>query len=231
MNKDYILQQKKLVKKIEVSFERGAQKSTIVEMQTDYANEDQICLTSVVFIPENISQKITKDIVRPLQKIDPAQYYYPPASMHLTVKNVRVINNPPSFSEEDMMKVDKLFSELIPTFPKFEFSVEDVIIWPTSIFVMAYCDEVLRTLVTTLDKGLKEIGVPDDKKYVSDSIYFGNITVCRFTQKPSEEFLKAARGLRNYNVGKMDAKEVNLITCNVVCPPKTRKIIGEYHLR
>jgi len=228
---DYFSQQKSLVREIESSLLKGIQKATTVKMQKDYANDDQICLTSSVFVPENISQKITEDIVRPLQKIDYAQYYYPADSMHLTIKNVRVIKNPPSFSEEDMLKVDKLFTELIPKFPKFEFSVEDVVLWPTSIAVIAYCDETLQELVTALDKGLKEIGVPDDKKYASDSVYFGNITICRFIQNPSEELLEATKKLRNRKIGKMNIEKINLITCNAVYHPSSRRIIGEYKLK
>jgi|SRR3989339_678378 len=231
MTNDYFSQQKHLVKEIETSLLKGVRKASTVEMQKDYTNDDQICLTSVVFVPKNISQKITEDIVRPLQKIDSDQYYYPLDSMHLTIKNVRVIKNPPSFNEEDIRKVDKLFSELIPKFPKFEFSIEDVILWPTSIAVMGYCGKTLQKLVTALDEGLKEIGVPDNKKYISDSVYFGNITLCRFTKKPNEQFMEEAGKFRNYKIGKMKVEKISLISCNAVCHPSSRKIIGEYELR
>ena len=231
MKTDYFSQQKYLVKEIENSLSKGMRKATTIEMQKDYANDDQICLTSVVFVPKNISQKIAEDIIGPLQKIDPAQYYYSSDSMHLTIKNVRVIKNPPSFNEEDIRKVDKLFSELIPKFPKFEFSIEDVILWPTSIAVMGYCDETLQKLVTALDKGLREIEVPDDKKYASNSVYFGNITICRFAQNPKEESLEAVKKLRDHKIGNMIIEKINLITCNAVCHPSSRKIIGEYKLK
>jgi 2'-5' RNA ligase len=231
MVNDYFSQQKSLVKDVEASLIKGVRKATAVEMQKDYANDDQICLTSVVFVPKNISQKISKDIVGLLEKNDPAQYYYSSDSMHLTVKNVRVIKKPPSFSEEDISKVDKLFSELFPQFPKFEFSIEDIILWPTSISVMAYCNDTLQELVNALDNGLKEIGMTDDKKYASDAVYFGNITICRFTQNPKEELLETVKKLRNHKIGKMMVEKISLVTCNAVCYPGSRKIIGEYELK
>ncbi len=231
MANDYFSKQKSLVKEAEESWLKGAWKATTVDLQKDYVNDEQICLTSVVFVPENISRKITEEIIAPLRKIDPTQYFYPPESMHLTIKNVRVIKNPPTFGEEDARKVDKLFSELIPKFPKFEFSVEDVVRWPTSIAVAAYCDDTLQELVSALDEGLKKIGVPDDKKYASDSVYFGSITICRFTQDPNEAFFETLKSFRNRKVGKLKVEKISLIACNAVCHPSSRKIIGEYELK
>ncbi|MDD5489417.1 MAG: hypothetical protein PHP25_01905 [Candidatus Moranbacteria bacterium] len=224
-------QQKKLIVEYEQSISKGNIKSTFVAMQKDYANDGQICLTSVVFVPENISDKINKEVIEPLRHYDPDQYFYPVESLHLTIKNIRTINNPPLFDAKDIEKVDKLFSEIIPQFSKFNFAVEDVVIFPTSMSVAAFSDRILWDLVSSLDKGLKEIGVPDNKKYTSNSVYFGNITLCRFTKKPNDKFVKEARKFRNYKIGKMKVEKINLITCNAVCYPKSLKIISEYKLR
>lgn len=200
-------------------------------MQKDHAKDKQRCLTSVSFVPENISNKIIREVIEPLQQYDPNHYFYLTESMHLTLKNIRTVNNPPLFDAKDIKKVDKLFSEIIPQFPKFDFTVEDVVIFPTSMSVTAFSDRILWDLVSSLDKGLKEIGVPDNKKYTSNSVYFGNITLCRFTKKPNEKFVKEARKFRNYKIGKMTIEKINLITCNAVCHPKSLKIINEYNLR
>ncbi len=200
-------------------------------MQKDYANDEQVCLTSVVFIPNDISSRIIKNVINPLKKIEPQHYFYPSESLHLTIKNIRTINKPRLFTDADIDKVDKLFNKIIPSCSVFEFKVEDIIIFPTSISVMVYCDETLQKLVLKLDQGLKETGVPDNKKYLSDTIFWGNITVCRFIENPKEKFITEVKKMRNLKFGKFKVEKVNLITCNAVCHPKSKKIIAEYQLR
>jgi len=196
MSNNYSSQQKDLVGQLEASFANNTDKSKVAEVleaQDDYVKDKRIFLTSVIFPPAEITAKITVEIIDKLRVIDPDQYFLPPESMHLTVKNIRTISDPPSFTAEDIVKVNKLFSELIPQYPSFEFQVEDVVLFPTSISVMAYSDDTLQKLVLALDQGLKEIGFPDNKKYFSNSIFWGNITLCRFTKNPSEKFVEEVK--------------------------------------
>ncbi|MBU0707305.1 hypothetical protein KKG41_02960 [Patescibacteria group bacterium] len=231
MNNDYLLQQKALVEELESSFARGDSKTTVVETQKDYANDDQICLTSIVFIPDEISSKVIQNISDPLKKIEPQQYFYPPGSMHLTIKNIRTISKPPLFTQKDVIKVNELFNIIIPKFSVIEFRVEDVLLFPTSISLMAYSNDDLQKLVLALDKGLNEIDLPDDKTLLSDSIFWGNITVCRFTEKPNENFVSKVKKMRNMKIGKLKVEKISLVTCNAVCHPGSRKVISEYELK
>lgn len=230
MSDNYLLQQKTLVNELEKAFTEGTFKSTVVDLQKDYVNDDKICLTSVVFIPTDVAEIIKEKIIEPLRLLEPSFYFFPPESLHLTIKNVRTINNPPLFNAADVEKVNALFSKIIPSFPSFDFAVEDVVLFPTSFSVMAYSNEILKDLVLSLDSGLKEIGVPDNKKYISDSVFWGNITICRYTQKPSQEFIEAVKKLRNLKLGRIQVDKINLIVSNVVLHPDSKKIIAEYNL-
>lgn|GEM_PF-434090 len=224
------IEQKQLVKEIKLFLAKGVVKSTVVEMQSEYEHDDQTCLTSLVFIPKNIAHKITKIIIEPLRQLEPKYYYYPAESMHLTIKSIRTIHKLPLFTENDAAKVDRLFKKIIPKFRNFSFQLEDLVKFPTSLSLMGYCNDTLQKLVKELDAGLKQIGVPDNKKYFSDEIFFGNITLCRFTHQPSEAFVKKVKELENIKIGKLVIDKINLIICNLVCHPKTRRIVGTYRL-
>lgn len=228
---EYSKLQKECVSELEKSFSSGGGKSTVVTMQKDYLNDKQICLTSVAFLPNNITREIIEKIIRPLKEIEPEHFYFPPESMHLTIKNVRTIHNPPLFDQADIDNVNELFSNIIPQFPSFEFKVEEVLAFPTSISVMAYSDDTLQKLVYSLDDGLKKIGVPDDKKYLSNSVFWGNITVCRLVKKPGDRFIEAIRKMRDMKIGQFKIKKINLITSNVVISPNSKTVIAEYNLR
>lgn len=231
MEKSYQKQQKELIDQLEKALANGVQRSTVVEMRSDYANDRHICLTSVVFVPDKISKKIISGITDRLKKIEPHHYFYPPESMHLTIKNLRTEGNPPLFTPQDAKKADELFKKIIPDYRVFEFNVEDVLTFPTSLAVMAYSGDAFHELVVELDNGLKKIGLPDNKKYFSNSVTWGNITVCRFTKKPGVKFLNAVKEMRDLQIGKFKVEEIKLIICNAACHPGSLQVIGEYDLK
>jgi len=178
-----------------------------------------------------MAQDIHRTLVEPLREVEPVHHYYSPDSMHITIKNVRAVHDPPSFTEEDIEKVNRLLGELIPRHRSVTFSLEEVIPFRTSVSLVGYCDHRLRDLVQALDAGLEEIGVPDNKHYVSDTVFFGNVTFCRFARPPSEAFLEAVENMKYAYRRELKAKVVHLITCNSVCHSASRKILYSYTLQ
>lgn len=232
MKNNYYLKQKKVVKEFENSLARGIRKSTFVGRQKDYVADQQICLTSVVFVTDHIYKEIVNKIINPLKKIENFHYYYPASSMHLTVKNIKTISKPPSFTQSDIKKVNKLFKTTIPKYPVFYFFIEDILLFPTSLSIMAYSsDDTLRRLFLALDKELKKARVPDNKKYFSKSIFWSNISLCRFSKKPGQKFINKVKTMRNLKIGRQKVNKINLITCNAVCHPDSKKIIAQYKLK
>jgi 2'-5' RNA ligase len=204
---------------------------SVVPIRSNYRTDPAMCLTSVALLPDDIAQDIHRKIVQPLEEIEPEHHYYSPDSMHITVKNIRTIHNPPRFSEADVRKVDRLFGELIPQHASFSFWFEELVAFPTSVSLIAYSDVGLRNLVRALDAGLNRIGVPDNKEYVSDDVYFGNVTLCRYTRHPSREFSDALEQMTRMYEGVLKVETIHLITCNSVCAPESRRILNSYGLR
>jgi len=190
-----------------------------------------MCLTSVAFLPGDTAQDIHRSIVRPLQAVEPDHHYYSPDAMHITIKNIRTIHNPPLFTEADVKKVDRLFAELIPRHTSFPFWLEEVVPFPTSVSLIAYSDVGLRDLVCTLDAGLNKIGIPDNKQYVSNDVYCGNVTWCRYTRQPSQKFSDTLEQMTHVYQGALKVEVIHLITCNSVCAPESRRILHSYSLR
>lgn len=227
---DYTTQQRQLIQHIKDNMQQAQTQMSIFEMKSDYENDDAISLTSVTLISKAITNIVVEKIIQPLQLIEPYHYYYATDLMHITIKNVRKMHKPPRFTEDDAQKVNNLFKEIISRFPSFKFNFQGLVLFPTSFSLIGYCDETLRDLVHALDKGLKEIGLADDKKYISDTVFFGNMTLCRFTQTPSLLLQNKIRELESIYIGEMNVSEINLVTCNAVCHPKSRRIIGAYTL-
>lgn len=175
----YQEEQHKIFEKLEERFKNGENPSTIVEFMDNYARDNQICLTGVVFLPQELQEVIIEQIIKPLNKIDGKQYYYVPDSFHLTIQNLKTVHEPPLFTESDIENAKKIFGKIVSGFKSFDFNLKGLLELPTSLSVRAYSSEILKDLVLNLRREMKKAGISDNKKYISDEIYFGNVTVCR----------------------------------------------------
>lgn len=204
---------------------------TIVEPVLDYANDDRMCLTCIVYLSSQLQEKIASTIIEPLAAADRKQYFYVPGSLHITIQNVKAIHKPPLYTEQDIIKVREVFKKVIPRHQAFSFELCGLLELPTSISIRGYCDERLLTLVQELRRALVDVGVPDDKKYASDDVFFGASTVCRFTNKPDDSFFQQVSVLKQIEIGKQEVQEVLLITTNAVCHPQKTTVIDRYTLQ
>jgi 2'-5' RNA ligase len=227
----YREQQKCIVNMLRYDVKQDTSGITMVPIRSDHITDITRCLTSVVLIPDDMAQDISQTLIEPLKKIEPEHYYYPVESLHLTVKNVKASNHPPLFGETDIKKVDQLFQEIIPRYHSFSYSLEEIVAFKTSIALIGYCDEQLRDLVQELDDGLQAIGVPDNKHLISNTVFFGNITLCRYVRQPSKHLLTAIKQHRYAYCDRLKVRQIHLITCNAVCAPKSRTLVNSYTLR
>lgn len=207
----------------------GSSKVSIVAPRVDFRADPARCLTAVALLPDALAQQTHSQLIAPLAAIEPHQFFYRPGEMHLTIKGVRVIADPPTFDEADVKAVDAMLGKRIPQHPAITFALEEVVAFPASLAISATSEGNFGELVRDLDAGLIEVGVPDNKRYVSDRVFFGSITFCRFTSTPSAAFLEKAKQLV-IDLPDFEVKLISLIDCNAVCAEDTRRIINRYEL-
>ena len=227
---NYQTKQLELTKKIEEGFKKGESLSTTVEPVSDYINDNRICITSVVFIPQNLEKRIIENVINPLRKINPIQYFYIPDSFHITINNIRKIENPPLFNNQDVEKARKVFRRVISKYRPFVFEIKRLFELPTSLAISAFSDETLGNLALELREELKKAGVPDNKTYANENTVIGSTTISRFTNSSNPCFKEKVKELKEIDVGSFEVKKISLITTNAVCYPSKTKIIEEYLL-
>jgi len=227
----YQEKQFKLFEELEKQFRQKKSNVSTVEPIRNHAKDKRISLTSVVFLPRKLQNLLVNKIIKPLKKAGKGVYFYPIESLHATIKNIRIINYPPTFGENDIRKVKKVFKKVIPKRKSFKFELKGLFETPNSLSVRAYSSEALKLLAKELSKKLIKCDLPDDKKYASNEIFFGNITVCRYYTKPKPEFFKIIKKLKNIYIGKFSVKKIILITTDPVCHPSKIKRLGYYNLK
>lgn len=228
---DYQTKQYNLFEKIEKKFKNNKIPSDIVKKTDNYRNDQRICLTAVSFLPKQLSKQINTNLINPLQKYDPKQFFFLPESLHLTIKNIRTLNDPPLYNNQDIDNTIEVFDEVIKKHQVIKFQLKGLFELPTSLGIRAYCDEGLKNLVLNLDEALNKIGTPDNKKYASNEIFFGNITICRYTIDPNKKFINIINKFKKEDFGEIQVQQISLITTNTAVDPKKTKIIKQYYLK
>lgn len=219
--------QKKLIQGVEEQF-RSRPVSLNPATADDFANDRRLALVTLYFVPEEVQQVIQKEVIVPLQAADPAPYYYPSSSLHLTVKNVRYVNWPPSYTPREVEQVRQAYREVVPRLPAFPMELEGLFEQPGSLSVCGFSDDTLRSTINTLDQTLYDAGVPDDKKYFSQDVFFGNVSFCRFQNPPNQAFRDKVRELKEIKVGSVLIDRVWLVETDLVCHPDRTIVFEEF---
>lgn len=201
---------------------------SVVPITTNHRTDPARCLTTVAFPSAELAARIEDTLITPLRNLEPVHHYYHRDELHLTLKGVQVISNPPTYSDADIAAVDAMLRSRIPQHAPIPFQLERLVRFPTSLALFATSPAAFGTLVQDLDQALTRIGVPDNKRYVSNTVFFGNITLCRLTQKPSPAFEALATSLMNTDLGHMLVTEATLLTGNAVCARESRIIVNRY---
>jgi hypothetical protein len=227
----YQARQAALIRMLQTNYLDTGKKPTLVPIQKDYEGTRDRCLTLVGFFDPVVSDRISRTVIAPLRAVEPKHFYYPPDALHITVKNVRTAAEPPLFTDEQADRVGEAFAEVLADVRSLEFSLRGLLRLPTSISVVGYCDDYFARLVRTLDNVLKEVEVPDDKRYVSQEIFFANSTVCRFRDRPSQTLLERVLDLADLDLGVAKLSSLQLLSCNPACAAHSRRVFRAFALR
>lgn len=228
---DYHLLQRKAVQALVSNSSDFPFQASHVARRQDYATDTALCLTCVTFPPATLASAICKNLITPLQCLDPQQYYYGRRSLHVTIKNVRSISDPPNFTSDEVRRACRVLSEVVPRFPPFDVYFEELHAFPNSIALVGFTGRVLGDLIHDLDLALRNAGIPDDKHYVSDTVFFATMTLCRFCTTPKRELLEGVGRISAGLRARMTISLVSLEMCNAVCHPSTRTTAGSFYLR
>jgi 2'-5' RNA ligase len=209
-----------------------ARRSTMsaVPIRSNWSQDDQRCLSIVSFVPNAVAKAIRTKVIEPLKALSPDHYFYPDTSLHLTIKNIRTLSSPPNFDESDIATACDVVRGVVGSHRPIRFELAELAPFSTSVSLIGYCSEDLHDLVRDLDRALRKAGLADDKRYASDSVYFGNITVCRYSRPLSESTAAAIRALEIN-------PPIDLVVCNLsiaifdsVCSPGSQHIAASIKL-
>ncbi|MBI3984673.1 MAG: hypothetical protein HY344_01870 [Candidatus Levybacteria bacterium] len=222
------IKQVEVINQIERQVETNSLKFSTVFPLKDYDNDPRICLTSIHLPKESLITKI-QAIIDALKIIEPEYYYYSNNNFHMTIKNIRVVNDPPHFTKEDIAKAQKIFSKVVPNHNKFDVYFYRLLLFPNNLALVGTTDPEFDQIFLDLDKELNKQGIFDDKKYTNSQYFFSNMTLARFP-KASDAFKQKVWEVSSLlQLDPYTVNSVALVTCNAVF--KKRQIINTWELK
>lgn len=223
-------QQRQLVEEIISGSLSNLSKLSVVPMQSDWSQDPKRCLSIVFFVPKDVAQPISTEVIRPLSGILPNHFFYPEDSLHLTIKNVRTLKSPPSFDDSDIEIACDAVRQVVRSHRPIRFELAELAPFSTSVSLIGYCSAALSTLIGDLDRALREAGLSDDKVYASDSIFFGNVTVCRFTRPVSKIEATSVRLWKPNRPIDLTVSNLSVAVFDSVCSRQSRLVAEKFDL-
>lgn len=225
---DHQQHQLEVINAIEKQINNSLLQFSTVSPVEDYERDPRICLTGVHIPSHMLKDKVRDSLIKPLKALAPEYYYYSFDSLHMTIKNVRVIDNPPHFTDDDIAKAEKVFSKVIPNHKKFKVYFYRLLLFPNNLALIGTTDQELDEIVLDLDQKLNDADLPDDKKYTNKRYFFSNMTLARFPIV-SDKFKQKVQELSSsLSFDPYTVDSVTLLTCNAVF--KKRHIVKTWKL-
>ncbi|MFZ2206894.1 MAG: hypothetical protein WA061_06105 [Microgenomates group bacterium] len=206
-----------IINKIEGQIKNNSLQATAVVPVADFAEDKRICLTSVHFPKTQFTDSISRNIINPLKAIFPNAYYYEPSSLHLTIKNIKTICDPPTFTPHDVETAKNVLNQVLSTHTRFNIYPYRLLLFKNNLALMSTTDEELDKIILHLDTELKRSGIADNKQYINDKYFFSNMTVARFSATPNDLFREKVEEISaSLNLPSYSVDSVSLITGNAV---------------
>lgn len=204
-----------VINKIEQQANTNSMQFSTVTPVNDYTNDTRISLTGVHLPNDSLKKNVSTQILEPLRKVDPTHHYYQPDTLHLTIKNVRLISDPPAFDDEDISKVKNVFKDVIPHHHAFKAYFYRLLLFPANLTLIGTTEPELDLIHLDLDRRLNEVGISDDKQYVNSRYFFCNMTLVRFTSSITNEYMDKIEEISRSIICKpYKIDSVTLLTCN-----------------
>ncbi len=222
--------QEALFASIEAGFKAGAAPSTIVNVQKDFSQDPLRSLTNIAFIPELLDLKLVQQLFHELRTVASQQYVYPRESIHTTIKNVRTVNDPPRFTQEEIERIRPVIREVACRYQSIEIEWKGLLELPTSLAIRGFSSEALTRLVLDLHGALIQAGVPDDKRYASMELFASSCTICRYQAPLDENTRRLIQRFKQVPFGRTVLKEFSLVITDSVASKSVVRVIETFPL-
>lgn len=184
----------------------------VIDTQIDNLSDNRFGITLLIRPTEEIKNSIQL-FLNELKKVDASQYYYPNSDIHITVMSIISCYNGFNINNISLQDYVAIIKKCITGLSKSEINLQGITASPSAVMIQGFpSDTSINNLRDTLRTSFKQTPLEQsiDKRY---SLSTTHLTVVRF-RKPinnTDLFLKTLHKYRDYNFGKFEIKNIELV--------------------
>ena len=166
-------------------------------------------LTLTASLPAHVSRNIMFCLQK-LAAIEPNQYFYPPADLHITIIDLIAASSDFLLSTFEEEKYKNVVGQIISQIGPIHWRLAGMITSSGALLVKGYYSAELSTLRNTLRKELPLYDLLLKERYPTIS---GHVTVARYTSpiQQADRFLKTLEGFKSINFGQFTTSSLDLV--------------------
>ncbi|MBB1080152.1 hypothetical protein H5S09_01675 [Limosilactobacillus sp. STM2_1] len=181
----------------------------IDEYLTEKKTDQRLGLTLLTSLPAHICRNI--DIcLQAFKRLEPKQYYYSAAQMHITIIDIIAANSKFCLSPLEKKKYMEILTQIISEVGTIHWKLQGLIVSPDAILAKGYYSDNLVKLRNLIRHEVPLSGLPFQERYPTNS---GHVTVARFIspiQHP-HQFLSLQENVNNIDLGSFSTPIIDLV--------------------
>ena len=188
---------------------------------------------TLLFRPDATVQKEMMGFLDKLQKIEPNQYYYPSADLHVTILSVISCYEGFQLSRIPVQEYIQVIRDSISEIPAFEVAFRGVTLSPSGLLVQGFSqNDSLEKLRNILRSKFRRSGLQEsiDKRY---TLKTAHTTVFRFRERlgNKEAFTHLMSSCRDHYFGKSTVSGIELVFNDWYLRSEKVKLLHEFELK
>ncbi|MCC9071356.1 mutarotase [Flavobacterium sp. F-65] len=194
------------------SCEKISNDNYVIDTQIDNLSDNRFGITLLIRPTEEIKNSIQL-FLNELKEVDASQYYYPNSDIHITVMSIISCYDGFNINHITLQDYIAVINTCIAGLNKSIINLQGITASPSAVMIQGFpSDTSINELRDTLRTAFKQTTLEQsiDKRY---SLFTTHLTVTRF-RKPinnKDLFLKTLHKYRDYNFGKFEIKNIELV--------------------
>lgn len=194
------------------SCEKISNDNYVIDTQIDNLSDNRFGITLLIRPTEEIKNSIQL-FLNELKEVDASQYYYPNSDIHITVMSIISCYDGFNINHITLQDYIAVINTCIAGLNKSVINLQGITASPSAVMIQGFpSDTSINELRDTLRTAFKQTTLEQsiDKRY---SLFTTHLTIARFRKPINNKglFLKTLHKYRDYNFGKFEIKNIELV--------------------
>ncbi len=166
-------------------------------------------------------------IIEELRRFDGRQYWYPPATLHVTLHSVRWLEPGPLPTDTEFTRIANALRPVFPGLRLPSLELRGVVLFPGTerqigaVAVQGFMNDELALLRDRIRQTAMDIGYPDRRNYAFGRGRYLTCAIARLRKQPTGKLIEAIGRMRERPIATVRPPELRLVTNGYFFLPET----------